>query len=67
MSERNAEIRRRTIAANALYGIGNVGCHDVQIVPAPAEALPTDTAEYFIVSVDLSTGELSTRPDTSEQ
>ena len=60
------EIMKRTLRVNAFWGIGNAGCHDVEVAHLTPSPELESGDEGYIVSVDAATGELNILPLNDE-
>jgi hypothetical protein len=59
------EVLRREIAANAYWGIGRTGCHDI---PAPQQyvGIAVEGDPRYVATVDLETGEMTVESGQAE-
>lgn len=57
---------RRELEINAMWGLGNAGCHDVHVSPSPTSFEPVEGEDFYTVSLDLATGELTYTPGEFE-
>ena len=53
---------KRSLAVNAYWGIGNAGCHDIEISSTYKAPEPAEGEDFYTIILDTETGEIRTEP-----